>query len=419
MSDAASRPAAARSPLSYPVFRALWLAGIVTFLGSFVQNIGEAWLMMDLTKSPLPVAMLSTAFVGASLFTMLPGGVLADRHDRRRVAIASQIVQAVAALSMAVLSYTHHITPTALVGGVALLGIGMALGAPAWAAMLPDLVPLELVAEAVALNSVAYNIARAIGPAIGGVVLARFGATTSFLINAATFGVVTIVLMRYRWAAPPPAAKDAVPVPLASTFSEPWSIVTRPGDLRPSFVAMLGFTLGAGMFYALTPAFGKDTLGASPLAYGVMIGAMGGGAVLGASIMKRLRQRVHPRILVTATMLTFAVFVATVARVSSARIATLLLVPAGVGWLGSFSSLQALVQIWAPPRLRARVVALYQMAHLGVWAVASVAGGFVADRWGIRMAMTTGAAFCAISALSTWRLGLPESFAGPPSKSVG
>ena len=115
MSDAASRPAAARSPLSYPVFRALWLAGIVTFLGSFVQNIGEAWLMMDLTKSPLPVAMLSTAFVGASLFTMLPGGVLADRHDRRRVAIASQIVQAVAALSMAVLSYTHHITPTALV----------------------------------------------------------------------------------------------------------------------------------------------------------------------------------------------------------------------------------------------------------------------------------------------------------------
>ena len=138
----------ARSPLSYPAFRALWLAGIVTFLGSFVQNVGEAWLMMDLTKSPLPVAMLATAFVGSSLFMMLPAGVLADRRDRRSVAMASQVVQAVAALGMAALSYTHHITPTALVLGVGLLGIGMALGAPAWAALVPELVPLDLVAEA-------------------------------------------------------------------------------------------------------------------------------------------------------------------------------------------------------------------------------------------------------------------------------
>ena len=410
MSDSASGPGA-RSPLSYPAFRALWLAGIVTSLGTFVQNVGEAWLMMDLTKRPLPVAMLSTAFVGASLFAMLPGGVLADRYDRRRVARVSQIVQAAAALSMALLSYTHHITPGALMGGVALLGIGMALGAPAWAALVPEIVPLELVAEAVALNAVAYNLARAVGPAIGGLVLARFGATTSFLINAATFGVVMIALTVYRSDAPPPA-RDTVPPPLVSTFAEPWSVATGPGELRRVFLAMLGFTLGAGIFYALTPAFGKDTLSATPLAYGVMIGAMGGGAVLGASIMKRLRQRMHPRILVTATMLTFALFIGIVAHVSSVRTAMVLLVPAGVGWLGSFSSLQALVQIWAPDRLRARIVALYQMAHLAVWAVASAAGGLLAERWGIRAAMTTGALVCALAALATWRIGLPRSFTG-------
>ena len=402
---------APRSPLSYPAFRALWLAGIVTFLGSFVQNVGEAWLMMDLTKSALPVALLSTAFVGASLFMLLPAGILADRRDRRRVALVSQILQATAALAMAFLSYTHHITPAALVGGVALLGVGMALGAPAWAALVPELVPLDMVAEAVALNAVAFNLARAVGPAIGGLVLARFGATTTFLLNAASFGVVMIALVKYRSDKPPPKASMR---PLSSTFSEPWSLVIRPGDVRSSFIAMIGFTLGAGIFYALTPAFAKVTLGATPFAYGLMIGAMGGGAVLGASILKRLRSRFSPRALVTATMLTFAFFVAAVSRMSSVPAAMVMLVPAGVGWLGSFSSLQALVQIWAPERLRARVVALYQMAHLATWAIASSLGGFVADHYGIRLAITMGAVVCSLAALSTWRTGLPRSFAGEP-----
>jgi MFS family permease len=399
----------AKSPLSYPAFRALWIAAIVTFTGSFVQNVGEAWLMMDLTKSPLPVAMLSTAFVGASLFAMLPGGILADRRDRRSVAFASQVVQLVASLGMATLSFTGHITPAALVAGVALLGIGMALGAPAWAALIPELVAREHVAEAVALNAVAFNLARAVGPAIGGLVLARYGATTSFLLNAASFAVVMVVLYIYRSKEPPPARSAQ---PLASSFVEPWATVSGDANVRRVFVAMFGFTLGAGIFYALTPAFAKETLHASPLAYGVMIGAMGGGAVLGASIMKRLRSRVRPGVLVPATMLTFATFLALLSRATTVPTAMALLVPAGAGWLGSFSSMQALVQIWAPDRLRARVVALYQMAHLGMWAIASSTGGLIADRLSVRIAMAVGAAVCVASALFTGKLGLPPSFTG-------
>ncbi len=398
-----------KTPLSYPAFRALWLAGIVTFMGSFVQNVAEAWLMMDLTKSPLPVAMLSTAFVGSSLFMMLPAGVLADRYDRRRVAFASQVVQLVAALGMAVLAFTGHITPTALVVGVALLGIGMALGAPAWAALIPELVPRELVAEAVALNAVAFNLARAVGPAIGGIMLARFGTVFSFVLNAASFAVVMVVLYIYRSKDPRPTAP---PRPLTKTFAEPWARLSGDGDLKRVFIAMFGFTLGAGIFYALTPAFGKETLKATPLSYGVMIGALGGGAVMGASIMKRLRSRVSPRILLALTMLTFAAFSAAVSRATTTGTAMILLVPAGMGWLGSFSSLQALVQIWAPERLRARIVALYQMAHLATWAIASTAGGFIADHFSVRAAMGAGAAVCALAALSTWRLGLPRSFSG-------
>jgi len=406
-------PTKVRGPLGYSAFRVLWVAGIVTFVGSFVQNVGEAWLMMDLTKSPLPVAMLSTAFVGASLFAMLPAGVLADRFDRRKVAFASQVVQVIAALAMAVLSYTDHITPGALVFGVALLGIGMAIGAPAWAALIPELVPRELVAEAVALNAVAFNLARAVGPAIGGIVLARFGATTSFLLNAASFTCVMVALamVRNTEVATPPASPPSVR-PLASAFAEPWRVVMRDRDVRSPFIGMFGFTLGAGIFYALTPAFGKDSLGVSPLAYGVMIGALGGGAVLGASVIKRLRGRVAPRVLVAGTMMTFATFIAVVSRVSSVPVAMAMLVPAGAGWLGSFSSLSALAQIWAPAPMRARIIALYQMAHLATWALASATGGFLADQFGIRAAMMTGAAVCAVASLSTWRIGLPPSFTG-------
>jgi MFS family permease len=403
-------PEVARSPLSYPAFRVLWVAGIVSFIGSFVQNVGEAWLMMDLTKSPLPVAILSTAFVGASLFMMLPAGVLADRHDRRKIAFASQVVQMAAALMMAVLSYTGHITPGALVFGVALLGVGMALGAPAWVSLIPELVPRELVAEAVALNAVAFNLARTVGPAIGGLVLSRFGATASFLLNGASFAVVMVALTMHRKLDPP--RRPTSMRPMATAFAEPWTVVASGSVIRPIIIAMLGFSLGAGMFYALTPAFAKDTLNASARAYGLMIGAMGAGAVLGASIMKRLRNRMSPHVLVAATMAVFASSVGALAHVSSVPVAMALLVPAGAGWLGAFSSLQALVQIWAPERLRARILALYQVFHLAAWASASALGGVLADRHGIRAAITTGAVVCALAAAATWKLGLPRSFTG-------
>lgn len=398
-----------RSPLSYPAYRAMWLAGVGSFMGSFVQQVAEVWLMMDLTKSPLPVAMLSAAFMGASLVMMLPAGALADRYDRRKVVFASQIVQLVASLTMAVLAYTGRITPAALVAGQALLGLGMALGAPAWAALVPELVPRVLVAEAIALNSVAFNLARAVGPAVGGIVLARFGTVFSFVFNAVTFAGVMVAVYIYRSKEPRVVTPRR---PLVQTFAEPWSHLRGDTDLIHVFIAMIVFTLGAGIFYVLAPAFGRETLKATPLAYGVMIGALGGGAVLGASIMKRLRSRVPPKVLIALTMLTFGTFSVAVSRAESVTAATVLLVPAGIGWLGSFSSLQALVQIWAPEPLRARVVAMYQLAHLATWAVAAVVAGFVADHLGIRTAMAAGAGVCALAALSTWRLGLPRSFSG-------
>jgi len=420
-SQAPLPPSAPSSPLAVPVYRALWLAGVVSFIGSFVQNIGEAWLMLDLTKSPLRVAMLSTTFVGASVFMLLPAGALADRRDKRSVALASQVVQAVAALAMAFLSYTGHISPEALMAGVALLGIGMALGAPAWAALNTELLPRELVAEGVALNAIAFNVARAVGPAIGGVVLEHFGATVSFTVNAVSFGVVAAALVRHRKRKDATAANGATGVdeppppsrkPLARTFSEPLAQVVRDAPMRATFLAMFGFTLGASLFYALLPAFGKNTLSASALSYGVMVGMMGAGAILGATALKPLRPRFSPQKLVVATIAIFATSSMLLSRVSSIPAAMLLLVPTGAGWTGTFASVSALAQIWSPDRLRARMMALYQLAHLATWALGATAGGVIAERYGVRAALATGGAVCAAAALSTWRLPLPTSFGG-------
>ncbi|MBS2017776.1 MAG: MFS transporter [Deltaproteobacteria bacterium] len=402
----------AKGPLSYPIFRALWLSGVVSFIGSFVQNVGEAWLMLDLTKSPLAVSLLATTVVGTSVVWMLPAGLLADRYDKRKVLIASQLLQALAALTMAALSYTHHITPSALLFGVALLGTGMALGVPAWGALNPELLPRELVAEGVALNAVAFNLARAVGPAIGGVVLDTVGATGSFLLNAASFGIVLIPLFAFLHVKLEGADASA-PAPLApgrNAFRAPLAAIRGDEGLRSIFLAMFLFSLGAGMFYALTPAFGKETLRETARQYGIMIGMMGGGALLGATVLKRLRPRVAPRVLIGSAMALFATFGFAVANAPTIPIAMALFVPAGAGWIGSFSSIAALNQVWAPSGLRARIIALYQLVHLATWTITSALGGVIAERFGVRVAMSIGTAVCAMAAIATFRVGLPTSF---------
>lgn len=412
MSDGAPAPAPPRSALAHPAFRALWLAATVSYVGTFVQDIAERWLILDLTGTPMPSAMLATAFVTASLFGMFPAGILADRRDRRALVIGSQLVMAVPAAVVAALAARHRVTPAVLIVAAATLGLGMSLGSPAWYALLSELLPRELVADAIALNAVSFNIARAVGPAIGGVVLEGAGAPASFALNAASFLVVAATAMAvgaHRAKAAPSAA------PLASAVREPVALLARDRRVRSVVVAMTIFSLGASMVYALAPAYGKISLYASAREYGVMIGAMGAGAVLGAAFLRRLRERLPPRVLVATAMATFATCAVGLSRAQSIPVAIALFVPAGAGWIGAFSSMSALAQIWSPDALRARVVAIYAMTHLAMWGIGSAAGGAIAERWGVRAAMLLGGSLCFVAALVTTRLALPASFAGLPA----
>lgn len=398
------------SPLRNPAFRALWIAATVSYVGTFVQDVAERWLVLELTNSPLSAAMLSTAFVTASFIGMLPSGVLADRLDRRKLVMWSQCAQAFVAGSIALATWTHHVTPAVLIAASAAAGLGLALGAPAWNALVSEILPLDQVAEGVTLNGIAFNIARAIGPAIGGVVLSALGAAFSFFLNALTFVVVLGAVAIHR--APERAPLSQPPPPMGRAFLEPFAHATRDVAVRAVLVAMLCFTTGAAFIYALAPAFAKLTLDADPRAYGLMLGAMGVGAVIGGAALRPLRLRVAPRVLLAGGMAVFGAAGVALARVHSVPLAIALFVPAGVGWTASFSSLSALVQVWVPNRLRARIVALYTMAHFAMWAVSSTVGGVIGEHAGVRTSFLVGGVLAFAAALVTARLPLPTSFSG-------
>lgn len=411
-------PRAPRAPLAEPAFRALWLASVVSWIGGFVQDVGERWLMLDLSRGdPLPVAMLSTVYVSASLVALLPAGALADHIPRRTLVLVSQVAQAAIALGVALVTYTGHVSAAALLVAAGVAGVGTAIGQPAWSALVPELVDREVVTEAIALNSAGFNVARALGPAVGGVVLSALGATGSFTVNAVTFLAVIVVLLVFRPRTAPTRPAAGARPPLLRAFAEPVRLARDEPGIRAAFTAMLAFSLGCAMVYPLTPAYAKTTLGVSAAQYGVMVGAMGAGAVLGATGLRRLRARLRPRVLIALAMSTFALSSFALSQVRSLHLAALCFLPAGLGWIGSFSSLQALVQIRVPDAVRARILALYTMLHFVVWGLGASLGGAVASRAGVPMAMLVGGVLCAFAAFTTSQLALPASFeaaASPP-----
>lgn len=384
------------------------VAATFSFTGTFVQDVAERWLVLELTHAPMPVAMITTAFVTGSLLAMLPAGVLADRIDRRRVIVWSQVAQAAVATIIGFLTLTKHVTPGVLIAGAATAGLGMGLGAPAWSALVNEILPREQVADGVAMHSITFNLARAVGPAIGGVILSWFGAAASFFINAASFLFVIVAVVRHR----PEERADASAQhpPLAQAFVEPFAFVFRDVGVRSIFASMWLFTAGAAFLYALAPALAKLTLKADAHEYGLMIGAMGAGAVIGALSLKRIRAFLPPRLLVALMMALYAASSLAIASAEDPNVVVALFVPAGIGWTCVFTSLAALNQLSAPNVLRARVVALYTMSHFIVYGTAATVAGAIAEAKSIRAALVVGGVACFVAAAATMRLAVPASF---------
>jgi MFS family permease len=369
------------APLRYAPFRSLWLASVASNAGTFVQTVAASWLMQELTGSPLWVAAMAASGTLPLLFLALPAGALADILDRRKVMLASQVVMGIAATFMAALAFLELLNPPLLLGLGLLLGVGVAFNLPAWQAMVPDLVPRELVANAVALNSVAFNVARAVGPALGGLLVAAAGAGWAFLINSLSFLAVIVAVARLHWSEPAE--------PEVSSVASAIGLGVRYARFTPPFRRLLAvaamFALTSGVVQSLLATLTAESLDAGAFAYGALLGAMGAGALLGAFTRGAAAERLAERH-VGVAVATFGLAGIAVGLSPGVWLAGVALFIAGIAWVWTLATLNATVQLLVPAWVRGRAASLYTLAFVGVLPLGALLAGSIGSAFGTPVA---------------------------------
>lgn len=388
-----------------PLFRSLWLATLASNLGTWLQNVGAAWLMTELTTSPVLVALVQAATSLPMFLLALPAGALADVFDRRRLLLVAQGWMLAVAALLATLTLAGAMTPWLLLAATFALGLGAAINQPAWQAIIPELVPREELAPAVALGSVGFNLARAAGPALGGALVATAGAGANFLLNALSF--LGVIVMLFRWRRPVEA-----PVLPAERVVGAMRTGLRYVRHSPAVLAVVVrgavFVLCASSLWALLPLVAREDLGTGPAGYGLLLAALGAGAVAGAFALPHLRRGDTADPVVAAAMLVFAGGTLALGWVRSLPLLALLLVFAGGAWLSALSSLNVAIQTLLPSWVRARALSVYMLAFFGGLAGGSALWGGLAERWGSSWALTVSAAAIVVGLLATARLRLPS-----------
>lgn len=351
-------------------------------LGTFFQAVAGSWLMLELTGSATWVGLMVASNLLPTLFFAVLAGAVADLVDRTKVMITAQALSGVAAASMAVVTALEAMTPGLLLGLGLLLGVGVAFNLPAWQSFVPDLVPRGMVASAVALNSVAFNVARAVGPALGGLVLATLGAQFAFGINALSYlGVVGVLVVLGRKVV---VAGD----PDSHSVTEAMALGLRFARFTLPFRRVLVI---AGLF-AMTSAVVQSVLptrttelGGQEWTYGVLLGSMGLGALIGAFTRPRFVGTLGPRA-IPVSMTVFGVFGVVLGLARSIPMAIAALTVLGMCWVWTLTTLNATAQLMAPGWVRGRAMSLYTLANAGIMPVGSALSGVVADLVGAGMA---------------------------------
>ena len=405
-----SRRFLSRSTLRHETFRAIWIAAVFSYVGNWLQDIGESWLMLSLTSHAVLVAMVTTSASVPAFALMLPAGVLSDRFDRRLILVFSQGALVVVAAVLALTTALGVVSPAIILVASAGLGAGSAISTPAWQTLVPELVPRAEMPEAVTLNSVAFNIARSIGPAIGGIILSAAGPAATFGLNALSFLGVIYALQVY------PDVRRVATRPRSRTASEPFlralvgvfAYARKSRSLRALYLAIACFAVSAASIPALMPIFAKETLGTNARGYGLLLGALGAGAVLAALVLRRVRGVVSTRGLVASSFVLYGCSTLAATFAPSLGVAVALLVPAGVGWLSSLTTLNALVQLSSPRWIKARAMALYQLSFLLFWSVGASIGGVVAMRVGAPFTMRLAALGTIGAGIAVTRLAIPS-----------
>ncbi len=400
------------APLRIPLFRDRWIASTVSGVGTWMQDTAATWLMNALTGSPLLIALMQTAASLPVLFFGLFAGATADIFERRRLLIFWQTWQMLAVALMAVLALTGVIGPVALLALTFLMNVGSAMNNPAWQAIVPELVPRDQLPNAVSLAAASNNLARAVGPALGGLLVAAFvkastGAGWVFALNAGSFAAVIWVL--YVWTRKP-LFKSALPAERIMGSVETGLRYLRYAPvLHAVFLRAFLFTFSVAAVWSLLSLiarreFSHDGHISGALGYGILNGSMGLGAVLAAVLLARVRARFSSDAILAASSVQYIATLLVLAFVHSISLDILFLIAGGFAWTSTMSTLNVSVQLSSPGWVQARALGMYQMVFQGGLALGAVVWGYVAEHTSVTTAMASSAAMMAICLPLTLRL---------------
>jgi MFS family permease len=389
------RPDSAWAPLGEPLFRSLWIAAVVSYTGTWMQNVGAGWLMTQLSDSPLMVSLVQAASAIPVFVAVLPAGALADMVDRRRLLLFTQSWMIVAAAALGVLTLLHATGPWMLLAFTFLLGIGAVMNDPAWQAITPDVVSPAQHSSAVALNSAGFNVARAAGPALGGLVVAAAGAGWSFLLNAASFSGVMYFLYNWKSHAHEATATRGI----GDAIREGFLYVRGAPQVKSVLIRTGAFSIGAASLLALLPVICQPH-GAQ--GYGFLLTCFGLGALSGAAILPRMKLQYSVDGLVAGATLLFAAMTFLAGQVHIFEWLCLVLFTAGTAWIGILACFNVVAQTMCPSWMRARALSMYLFVLQGGMALGSAIWGELAARQGVPAALAW-SALAMVVGLSTIR----------------
>ncbi len=374
--------AALTGPLRRPVFRALWLATVVSNIGTLMHGVGAAWLMTSMTTSPLLVGLVPAAVMLPTFLVGLWGGVLADLFERRRILVLTQSAMMLTALAQGVLTIQGRMSPELLLSLTFGIGLASALNLPAWQSQIQDIVPRDEVAAAVSLNSMSFNTARAVGPAVGGLLVAASGPASVFLINAASYLGTVAVLVRWK---PPRRTKTRSGV--FSAMREGFGYVLRAPAMRAPLVRVSVFAFGTSAVWAVLPLLSREILQRGPGGYGLMLAAFGLGSLVIGGLVPGLRRRFHPDAMIEISVIALSLVIFGLAVIRSYPILLGLLFLGGVAWVGTMVQFNVSVQTSVPAEFRGRAMSFYLVFFQGSMGIGSACNGWIAEHLGIPHAL--------------------------------
>jgi MFS family permease len=374
------RADSAWEPLREPLFRSLWIAAVISYTGTWMQNVGAGWLMTQLTTSPLMVGLVQAAAAVPVFLVVLPAGALADMVDRRRLLLFTQSSMVAASAALGVLTLLHAVNPWVLLLFTFLLGLGAVMNDPAWQAITPEVVSPARHASAVALNSAGFNVARAVGPALGGIVVAAAGSGWSFLLNAASF--FGVIFFLYKWQCAP---RQPLPTRrVRDAIVEGFRHVRGTPQVKSVLIRTGAFSLGASSLLALLPVICQPH-GAQ--GYGFLLTCFGLGALTGAAVLPRLRLWCSVDELVAGATVLFAAMTFLAGETHIFEALCLVLFTAGTAWIAILACFNVVAQTMCPSWMRARALSMYLLVLQGGMAVGSAIWGALASQQGVPAAL--------------------------------